>query len=581
MPWLAQSWALLGLLALPALAALYFLRRRFRRQPVSSLLLWTQAARPREGGRRWERLTAPLSFFLEALALILLTVAAADPRRTLPQARRPLIAVLDDSASMAARGPDGLTPRERAERALAETAAARETASVRLIYAGLEPRSGEPSTGGAWRSGLAEWTCRAPGDSLERALSLAHELGRGRARILVLTDRAPAVPPEGAGVRWRAFGQPVPNAAIVTAARSPGAARDRILVEIAGFAGAPFDARVTIRGVSPSPETRGLRLDPAAPPQRLSFETPSDAGDIEIALSDDALAADNQAVLLPAPRMPVRVRLDLHPPLRGIVERALTAAGRAQFADTPPIELTFSDGSDEAPDTAWRVRFTGAGEGAASYAGPYVARPRHPLLSGLALEGVIWGARPLEDPRGTPLLLVGDLPLIADEPRSGGRRILHVAFDPAASDLHRTPTWPALLWNLLEWRAAERPGPAEINGPVGGAAIVRTPAPSTEAVVRTPDGRVQRHRAQAGRLAVPTDAAGIYLVEMPGATHRLARNFLAPQESDLRGAASGAWGRWADGDTVRSETASNAWLFALAALGVLALHGRHIGRTRT
>ena len=582
MPWLAQSWALLGLLALPALAALYFLRNRFRRQPVSSLLLWTRAARPREGGRRLERMTAPLTFFLEALALTLLTVAAADPRRPLPQARRPLIAVLDDSASMSAREPDGSTPRARAERALAEAAAARETASVRLIYAGLEPRAGETMPAGALRAGLDEWTCRAPGDSLDRALSLAHELGRGRARILVLTDRAPAAPPEGAGVRWLAFGRPAPNAAIVAAARSPGAARDRILVEIAGFAAAPFDTRVTIRGAGPSPETRALRLDPAAPPHRLSFETPADAGDIEIALADDALAADNRAVLLRAPRAPVRVRLDLRPALRREVERALTAAGRASIVDSPPVELAFSDRGDDAADAAdWQVRFAGAGEGAVSFAGPYIARPRHPLLEGLALEGVVWGARPLDDPPGTPILFVGDRPLIADEPRVGGRRVLRIAFDPAASDLHRTPNWPALFWNLLEWRAAERPGPAEINGRAGGEALVRTPGTSTEAVVRAPDARPQRMRARAGRLVVPAAAAGVYEIEMDGATHRLARNFLAPEESDLRGAASGDWGRWADGDVVRRETASIAWPFALAAFGALALHGRLAGRTKT
>ena len=582
MPWLAQSWAILGLLALPALAALYFLRNRFRRQPVSSLLLWMHVSRPREGGRRLERMTAPLTFFLEALVLALLTAAAADPRRALPQARRPLIVVLDDSASMTARGPDGFTPRARAERALAEAAAARETASVRLIYAGLDPRAGETLTAGAGRAGLDEWTCRAPGDSLDRSLSLAHELGRGRARILVLTDRAPAAPPEGAGVRWLAFGRPLPNAAIVAAARSPGVARDRVWVEIAGFGERTVETRVTIRGASPSPDTRTLQLDPAAPPHRLSFETPPDAGDIEIALADDALAADNRAVLLRAPRAPVRVRLDLRPALRRDVEHALAATDRALITDTEPVELAITDRGDHASGAAdWHALFTGAGEGAVSFAGPYIARPRHPLLEGLALEGVVWGAQPLEDPPGTPILFVGDRPLIADEPRTGGRRVLRIAFDPAASDLHRTPNWPALFWNLLEWRAAERPGPAEINGRSGGEALVRTPGPSTEAVVRAPDARPQRVRARGGRLVVTTAEAGVYEIELDGATHRMARNFLAPEESDLRGAASGEWGQWADRDVVRHETASIAWPFALAALGVLALHGRLAGRMKT
>jgi len=43
MPWLAYPLAMLGLAAVPALAAIYFLRSRFRRRPVSSLMLWRQA----------------------------------------------------------------------------------------------------------------------------------------------------------------------------------------------------------------------------------------------------------------------------------------------------------------------------------------------------------------------------------------------------------------------------------------------------------------------------------------------------------------------------------------------------------
>lgn len=581
MPWFAQPWALWGLLTLPALAALYFLRNRFRRLPVSSLLLWTRVARPREGGRRFERMTAPLTFFLEALALTLLTVAAADPRYPLPHARKPLIAILDDSASMAARGPDGTTPRDRAERALLAAATGRDTASVRLIFAGLSPRVGEATIGSAWQTALSEWTCRAPGDSVERALALAHEIGRGRARILVLTDRAPAAPPEAAGVRWLAFGSPLPNAAIVAAARSAGGSRDRVLVEIAGFAETAIETRLTLGGLTPAPETHAIRLDPDGPPYRLILETPPEAGDIEIALADDALAADNRAVLLPSPRAPVRVRVDLRPPLQGVVERALAATRRAAFVESPPVELALSDRGEDVAEADWHVLFSGSGEGASSFVGPYVMQPRHPLLEGLALDGTVWGARPLDVARGAPILLVGDQPLIAVEARADGGRTVRIAFDPALSNAQHTPNWPALFWNLLTWWASERPGPLEVNGRAGGESLVRTPTPAAEAVVRAPDGRERRARARGGLLAITTDEAGVYEVRLESGAYRLARNFIAPEESDLRGAASGEWGRWSDADTLQRETVSLAWPFGLAALGVLALHAGLVARNRT
>ena len=40
LPVFLTPWALAGLVALPALAVIYYLRSRFRRQPVSSLMLW-------------------------------------------------------------------------------------------------------------------------------------------------------------------------------------------------------------------------------------------------------------------------------------------------------------------------------------------------------------------------------------------------------------------------------------------------------------------------------------------------------------------------------------------------------------
>ena len=575
---LAFPWALLGLAALPALAALYWLRRRFRRVPVSSLMLWRHILRPREGGRRFEQVSAPLTFFLEALALLLLIAAAADPRRPRAEFRRPLIAVLDDSASMRARRPGG-SPRERAERALENAARSPDVASVRLIVAGVEPRALEAVAPKAWRRGLTEWTCRAPEAALGRAIALAYEIGRGRARILVLTDRAPETPPESADLQWLAFGTPLPNAAIITAARSAGERRDRVVVEFAAYGDAPMETRATIRRAGATPEIHVLRLDPAAPPRRMTFELPANAGDVEVALDDDALEEDNRGVLLPAPRAPIRVRLDLRPPLRDLVARAIIAGGRGALVETPDADMVIADTEVVGRDAAdWMVRFDTAAA-AASYTGPFVTRPNHPLLQGLSLEGAIWGARPLNDAAGEPLLFAGDLPLIAETPRAGGRRELRIAYDPSASDLHRTPNWPALFWNLLDWRADERPGPAEINGRAGGDALVRARTASGEIIVREPDGDIRRIRVRNGRALIPTANPGVYTIEDESGTYRFARNFFSPEESDLRAASDGAWGGWTDAETRRVEYASSAALFGLAALGALALHSRLIGRT--
>src|SRR5580692_4473370 len=110
--------ALIGLIGVPLLVGIYLLRNRFRRQPVSSLMLWLDAREARQGGTRIRRLQTPLLFLLELLAILLLVLAAAEPRIRLSQTARPLVVVLDDSFSMLAGGAE--SPRQEAIAAVHE-----------------------------------------------------------------------------------------------------------------------------------------------------------------------------------------------------------------------------------------------------------------------------------------------------------------------------------------------------------------------------------------------------------------------------------------------------------------------------
>ena len=110
MPFFTYPLAWIAAITLPALAAIYFLRHRFRKQSVSTLLLWQMHRESREGGRRIEKPKLPLVFFLELLVLLLLVLAATGPRWQVPSTTRPLIVVMDDSQSMLA-GPKEDSPR--------------------------------------------------------------------------------------------------------------------------------------------------------------------------------------------------------------------------------------------------------------------------------------------------------------------------------------------------------------------------------------------------------------------------------------------------------------------------------------
>ena len=163
MPAFTYPLAWIAALTLPALVAIYFLRHRFRRQQVSSLLLWQLHRESREGGRRVEKPQWPMVFFLELLILALLVLAATGPRWQVPHTTRPLIVVLDDSQSMLA-GPEGERPRDRAIEKLEELTKERRFRSFQLIAAGTTPRLlGDKARHlRELEDQFEQWTCQAP-----------------------------------------------------------------------------------------------------------------------------------------------------------------------------------------------------------------------------------------------------------------------------------------------------------------------------------------------------------------------------------------------------------------------------------
>lgn len=559
--------AALGLVAVPALVALYLLRLRSRRKTVSSLLLWRGEPPRRDAGRRLERFAAPLLFWLELAALLLLVTAAAGPRLVTPESRRPLVVVLDDSYSMRAGGD--ASPRSRAAAALADELATGRHSTATLILAGERPQllgdaAREPE---GVTAALDGWRAAAAAAELERAIALALELGGERARLLVLSDRAPPDPEVAPRLVWRAFGRPLPNQAVVHAVRGPGGDG---LLEIANYSERAAETTLHVRAGAES-FARPFHLEAAAI-VTVRFPAPADA-DVTAELAGDALAIDDRVVLLPQPERPVRVANRLgDAALRELVDRALEAAGRSRPA-TDDAELVVHDDAPGAAGDAWTVRLVG-GERAEPFLGPFVVDLGHPLSEGLSLAGVIWAAPPPDaSTAGQTVVSAGDVPLVVDRER-GGAHDVTLRFHAPLSTLQRSPSWPALWWNLLEWRAASLPGLRRPNARLGETVTV-TLAPGAEtATWRPPEGRPVELPATAGRVELNPGATGVHEVDYGDGTARFAVNALAAAESDLRGAASGRWGSWADPEGELWAERPLGWLFVLLALAVLLLHAR-------
>ena len=97
---LTNPWGFLGLLGIPALVLIYYLRRKSKVVRVSTLFLLKQAQRESTAGRRFEEFSNSIPFWLQLLGILLLTWILVEPRYREQRKVQQIAIVLDSSASM-------------------------------------------------------------------------------------------------------------------------------------------------------------------------------------------------------------------------------------------------------------------------------------------------------------------------------------------------------------------------------------------------------------------------------------------------------------------------------------------------
>src|SRR5215210_7125912 len=99
----ATPLALLGLLFIPAVVAMYLLKLRRDEAIVPSTLLWNRLVADVEANAPWQRLRRSLLLLLQLLLVLALAILAARPFVERPAGlARDLVLVVDASASMGA-----------------------------------------------------------------------------------------------------------------------------------------------------------------------------------------------------------------------------------------------------------------------------------------------------------------------------------------------------------------------------------------------------------------------------------------------------------------------------------------------
>ncbi len=586
---LTAPWALLALISVPIVFGIYFFRTRSRRREVSSLFLWVDQSQAKQGGRRIQRLQLPLLIFLELLALILLAIAAARPMLRIESMGRPTAIILDTSFSMQAEAEsesDGKkeTVQQRALHDLNRMLDFQVGYPVQFIFAGTKPQvvAGRAKNAAEARDILKSWTCESPTAAIDAAIALASNISTSGTKILVVTDHAPDTEVAEGRLLWKTYGKSLPNLAIIHASRVYQGEKDRMLLEIANLSDTPKQLRLSV--IEPKRNEMIHRIDQELAPTetyRTRAGIKDGVGSIEVRLGDDALAIDNRLTLLPPSRRPVRVKLgDLPPELVSKIRRAVETSGIAMIVDDRP-DLAFGPIPEaERTTPCWTVRFVKEPDAAKqkAFIGPFVLDRQHPISTGLSLDGVVWSGAEEPAMDGIALISAGSVPLLTEQFRRGGVRILNIQLNDRLSTLTGSPSWPILIWNILKYRSGETVGVATANVKLG-AEVLFIGAEGDDAVeVTAPDGVRKSMPISNGSASLPADQVGVYPLKAASGEYSFAVGALSAVESDLRKGSTDTFGNWLDEETLRTDYESIVWILLLSTLALLTAHHWFVSR---
>jgi Ca-activated chloride channel family protein len=564
----ASPLALLGLLFVPAIVAMYLLRLRRSETIVPSTLLWQRLAADVEANAPWQRLRRSLLFLLQLLLVIVLALLAARPFTERPAGlARDIVLIVDTSASMSATdvAPDRLAAaRAAAIDALRDLPAG---GKVSVIEAGRTARIVATSTTDLGRVRQAIDSIRPSigrGD-LGDALALAQQLAiqSGDAEVLVATDAAFAVPPSthvDAPIRVLKVGDPKGsrNQAIVALAvrTAPSAVNRSVFISVANLDLEAATRRLEIWGDDRLVETRTITIDAQQRADVIVDDVPSDVGVIDVRLvatdeepggaRPDLLVTDDRAWAIVPPDRDRNILIvgEGDPYL----ETALTYLPHSRLFGLKPSD--YPAGAERTDGTSWDLiifertlpetipstpilviappETSGVGEVAGTLKDPGVGRlaTDEPVLRYVDLSTThiasarelvlpAWARTVIPGPKGAPLLYAGV---------RAGLPTAVLAFEPRESDLPLQVGFPILIANLTGELLGGSSAPASAVKP-GDPVVLPIPAGAAGLRVERPDGSTVDlvPGSSSGRTVTfsQTDELGVYT----------ARPILAPSPS--------------------------------------------------
>ena len=550
--------ALLGLLFIPAVVAMYLLKLRRDEAVVPSTLLWARLVADVEANAPWQKLRRSLLLLVQLLLVIALALLAARPFLERPAGlARDIVLVIDTSASMAATDvvPDRLTAAKQvAIDALKDLPTGGKVSVIAADRTARIAVNGSSDLARVRSAIEAIPVTQSRGD-LGDALELASKLAArsGDAQVLVATDAALAVKPTArisAPIKVLSVGRERRNQAIVALAvrTSPSAITRSVFVSVANLDLVTAVRRLELWGDDRLLEVRDVTLDPQARSDVIVDDLPRTVRTVEVRLvaaeasgpaAPDLLVADDRAwAVVPDDRTRLVLVVGAGDPY---LETALSYlpdvelygvspadyGPKSQRTDGRPWDLVIFEGflPTALPDTPVlaiappRTSPLGTVSGTLKDPGIGTLDPDEPILryvdlstthisQAVGLETPAWARSVIPGPRGVPLLYSG----IRD-----GVNTAVLAFEPRRSDLPLQVAFPILMANLTGELLGSSTAPSDAVNP-GSPVELHIPTGAVGLTVTDPAGAISELRPTPGATTAhavtfaATDRLGIYTV---------------------------------------------------------------------
>ena len=307
------AWGLL-LLAIPIIL-FFFLKVRFRKELVTTMIFWQRVFEERRARKLHPRFRSLLSLLIALLFLTFLTAAVLDPVRSGIQDQQ-CILIIDNSATMNALSSDGIsrldTAKHQAQKQLEQFKPGQHVA---ILSANIDPQiiSGFTDHSRSLRRKLAEIPATDFPADLSAALHLSEQLIADSPNTPIYVYTGGTILSPLPNVHIVHVGQPLDNLAITRfqPRRLPEHVADyEILMEAVNFGVETVQTRIEIDREGKIVDVLPLSLEPNVPITKIVRNTSSAGGLFRVTLTDtDSFPTDNTAVAFLSEQFVQRVLL--------------------------------------------------------------------------------------------------------------------------------------------------------------------------------------------------------------------------------------------------------------------------------